>query len=111
MTQSVETASVGPWVARINGGDPVTFETRGTTYCAAVAAIPAIFGTPLDEFPLVVEISVPKLVPAGYGPYHYYIHEVGGAAVSLNAFNVAVALGCALPIFFQNADADGGSRG
>lgn len=61
----------------INGGPERVFHARTGVYCSAVAAIPAVFGIPENEFPIDIEIWVPELLPQ-YGPYVYRIEQIAG---------------------------------
>lgn len=68
MTQKTTTFAV-----RVNNGPEQTIEVRSSIYRVAALAVPAIIG--LDDFPVLIEIWVPDLVSAGYGPYLYTISE------------------------------------
>lgn len=94
--------SLSRFHVRVNGGDERVINTRGSIYCHVVAAVPAMLGICTSEFPLVVEIWVPHLVEAGYGPYVYYVIDDGDfLVVSVNSCVAAVHIGAALPALFQ----------
>jgi hypothetical protein len=86
------------WHYRVNGGDEQSVFLRTSLYCCAAAAIPAVDGR--RDWPWVIEVWVPRLLP-DYGPYIYYIAEPGAAALSVNAYVAAVAIGYAIAAFFQ----------
>lgn len=55
---------------RINGGDEQTIETTTGIYSlACIAALAVLTDKQIGD----VEIWVPRLVEAGYGPYHYRV--------------------------------------
>lgn len=60
---------------RVNGGPEQDFETRTGVYRDAAAAAYAMLASGDDRYPAEVEIWVPHLVDAGYGPYRYLISE------------------------------------
>jgi len=64
---------------KIDGGPEQTIKSQTGIYVWAVAALPALLGT---DTPADVEIWVPKLVDAGYGPYNYRLeHDIYGRPV------------------------------
>lgn len=71
------TAKQQQFTFTINGGKERTIKTKTTTYIEAAAACPAKAGVKASDYPLVVSVWVPDLLP-DYGPYDYYIDKPGG---------------------------------
>jgi hypothetical protein len=57
---------------RIDGGDEQIFVSRHSAYSHAVMEAFGVLGLP---YPCEVEIWVPDLMEAGYGPYFYRIGD------------------------------------
>ena len=57
---------------RVDGGEERTFTARHSEYSVAVMEAFGVLGLP---YPCEVEIWVPDLVAAGYGPYRYRIDD------------------------------------
>jgi hypothetical protein len=56
----------------VDGGRTRTFNSRHSEYALAVMEA---FGRLALSYPCTVTIWVPRLVKAGYGPYHYRVDD------------------------------------
>jgi hypothetical protein len=59
---------------RVNGGPEQDMHVRATAYVIAAAAVPAILGYGVDQYPLTVSVSYAGVLP-DYGPYVYRIED------------------------------------